>query len=520
MKLTMVMICTAVLAIVPASVTAAIAYVDANSANPVPPYNDWSTAATNIQDAVDAAGVRDLILVTNGTYRNGGRVAIGSSSTNRVVVTKGLTVQSVNGPAFTVIEGYQVSGATNGPAAVRCVYLEGGASLIGFTLTNGATATQGKGGGVYGWYSDTTKPPATLSNCIITGNAAYNGGGAYGVNVYNCLVVGNSATYGGGIYGAFVGAYPGLSSNCTLKANAATYGGGAYAGSFENCKFLANSATSTGGGATGADLSGCLVLGNSAANGGGVSGGDVRNSTVVSNSASWFGGYNGSSVENSILYYNTASVAFPNFSDGSALDHTCAQGLVSARDPNSFADDPLFSDPVNGDFHLQASSSCINAGRNALFWFESGPLSSDLDGNVRVAGGTVDVGAYEFQDPTSVISYHWLQSYALPIDGSADFQDPDSDGMNNFQEWVAGTDPTNALSSLRLYIQPTNTSVSLTWNFVAGRVYWLERATTAISRFTVIATNLIVWEDRTHTIIDTNALGFGRSYYRVGVTFP
>src|SRR5439155_13933662 len=110
-------------------------FVSATSANSIPPYSSWATAAATIQDAIDAASVCGAtVLVTDGVYATGGRPVTGGLS-NRVAITKPLTLQSVNGAEATIIQGYKVPGRTNGDFAVRCVYLAADAALRGFTLT-------------------------------------------------------------------------------------------------------------------------------------------------------------------------------------------------------------------------------------------------------------------------------------------------------------------------------------------------------------------------------------------------
>ncbi|HEY4953193.1 MAG TPA: hypothetical protein VII71_07405, partial [Verrucomicrobiae bacterium] len=209
---------------------AAVLYVDLNCANPTPPYADWSTAATNIQDAVDASSDGDQIWVTNGIYQTGGRVVYGSL-TNRVVINKAVTVQSVNGPTVTVVQGYQVSGTINGDSAVRCVYMTNNAILIGFTLTNGATRNlfsgdavkERSGGGAW-----CESAGGLVSNCILVGNSCFSfGAGAYSGTLNNCQIINNTnrnTSLGGGGGVAFSTLF-----NSTISSNYLdSSGGGAY----------------------------------------------------------------------------------------------------------------------------------------------------------------------------------------------------------------------------------------------------------------------------------------------------
>jgi hypothetical protein len=76
---------------------------------------------------------------------------------------------------------------------------------------------------------------------------------------------------------------------------------------------------------------------------------------------------------------------------------------------------------------------------------------------------------YQALDP-----FHtWLASYGLPSNGSADYLDSDNDGMNNWQEYLAGTNPTNANSLFKItsYQLLSATQFVLRWSSVANRSY-------------------------------------------------
>jgi hypothetical protein len=77
---------------------------------------------------------------------------------------------------------------------------------------------------------------------------------------------------------------------------------------------------------------------------------------------------------------------------------------------------------------------------------------------------------------------------------SGDHADPDYDGLLNWMERVAGTDPTNAVSRLALSA-PTNNPISagqfvVCWQSVSGRTYAVMMATNLMAGFSNLATNI------------------------------
>lgn len=354
------------------------------------PYTNWPTAAARIQDAIDASLANDLVLVSNGVYDAGFSLS-DDGVTNRIVVPDGVTVQSVNGPDTTILQG---------EAGVRCAALVGSARLVGFGLTGAQDV-----GGV--WGEDIS---ATLETCWIYGNSAPRGGGAQGVVLIGCLLRANTATLRGG------GAFDCSLQDCRLIGNSAENGGGASESFLWNCMVTSNTASENGGGAYESALRGCLVVGNSANQGGGTSGGDLASATVCDNQASVAGGgvYDGF-VINSIVHGNHLADATSNDWTGSSMQYSLSNPQPDG-DGNQTGD-PAFVNSAEGNFRLQADSPCINTGTNQPWMAEA----IDLDGNPRIIDETVDIGAYEYVPlPVSNPQLEILGLDDLPIANEAE----------------------------------------------------------------------------------------------------
>jgi parallel beta-helix repeat protein len=436
-------------------------YVSFGNPTPAAPYHSWETAATNIQDAIDIASPGDTVYVYKGVYDTGGRAMVGAM-TNRVTIDKPITVQSASSPSQTIIVGQGVGtdGTNNGDGAIRCAYVGAGAILSGFTLTNGHTRINGdalkeqSGGGAW------CETNGALVNCLLTGNTAKGRGGA---------------------------AYLGFLTNCIITGNLASSGGGSATATLVNSLITANNANSYGGGVYNGTLYNCTIAGNA--------------------SGTFGGGVYGATLTNSIAYYNNSSIN-PNYSS-STIAWSCVTPLPSG--PGNTTNAPLFQNTNQwSNLRLQFNSPCVNSGNTT---FAVG--INDLDSHPRLFGATVDMGAYENQGIDMGEYMIWLQRYGLPTDGSANEIDSDLDGLNNYQEWRTGTNPTNAASVLRLTQLATN-AITLQWPSVTGIRYTLQRSTNLTTPFQPLITN-IIGTSAPITYTDTNPPTQVPLFYRLGV---
>ena len=343
---------------------------------------------SNIQAGIDAAVDGETVLVSDGTYAGIGNVNLDFKG-------KEITVKSVNGAGTTIIDcqgqytrGFHFRNRET-PLSV----------LDGFTITRGnATGVwpNNVGGGIY---CNSSSP--TITNCIIVNNWASNGAGilcgASSPNIVNCIIKDNQSEKNGG--GVFCSANSSPSvTNCKIIGNqSADSGGGIYCNNssptLTNC-VVANGQAQSGSGifcmSSAPRLINCTFTSNQAENGGGVFC-LAGSSPVVVNTIFWKNGpqevYFGDGNPNAI------NISYSDVQGGKSGIVTNDNGTVDWGDGNIRLSrlvpdvDPLFVDPVNGDYRLRDNSLCIGAGT------AKGIPQTDIEGNSR--GSPPDVGAYE-----------------------------------------------------------------------------------------------------------------------------
>ena len=339
-----------------------------------------------IQARIDAAADGDTIVVEPGLYE--GRLYFKGKNIT-------LTSRDPLDPeivASTILRGRGIGPVVTfqGTETPDCV-------LQGFTIEGGYAAFPG-GGGVYG--GPTASAAATVRNCIIQKN--------------------RTSDYGGGI-----GGFKGLISNCIIRNNSGKYGGGLSwcDGTIENCLIVNNTASTAGN---------AIYRCNQ----------QIKNCTVVSdrNLSISQVDFCAGSIMNSIFY-------------GQDNVFSACTGVVSycrypmAVGTGNISDEPLFVDLANGDYRLLPESLCLNAGDPQ---YVPSIDETDLDGQSRVIGSRIDMGAYEFPNTQPVANAGADASIHCKPDGIADVtldgsgsSDIDGDTLSYKWSWtIEGTEYT------------------------------------------------------------------------------
>jgi subtilisin family serine protease len=111
----------------------------------------------------------------------------------------------------------------------------------------------------------------------------------------------------------------------------------------------------------------------------------------------------------------------------------------------------------------------------------------------------------------------WELQYFSHLTGTDPNADADHDGSSNLAEWLAGTNPTNANSCLRLKALPSNNTNAfvVSWPSVAGKYYRLERATNLLIGFNSVVHTNIAATAPTNIEADTTILPGNTRFYRV-----
>jgi len=268
-----------------------------------------------------------------------------------------------------------------------------------------------------------------------SGGAMYNAGS--GPVISDCLFTGNLIT-GGRLGGAIANMASTAQFNNVTISNNFSLGTGSGGGGIANISTGAvklinvvlsgNSADANGGaiyngsGAT-PKLTNVLISGNAANNGSGIYNNNsspvLTNATIVGNLSNTGGvifNTNNASpqLQNTIVFGNSTGIINSSGTDIPVYKNSLVQGASGAGLVafNGTVTD-LFVSPLApalttiGDYRPKTGGALINAGDQSLF-SDLTASTKDLDGNPRLTGANIDLGAYEALAQSQTITAHNL----------------------------------------------------------------------------------------------------------------
>ena len=412
----------------------------------------------HIHLAINAAQEGDTVVVAAGVYQ-----------TNIDFQGKNIVLTSTNPNAQNVTIDFP---GRNSAVVTFSGQEDANCELIGFGITGGRGD---EGGGICG---NGTK--ATIRQCAIYDNHAdVAGGGIHDCDgvISDCRIQDNRAEnsagfgQGGGLYGC-----DGLISNCTIIGNLAghheqrfSHGGGlSECASVVNCFVKGNTAGGFGGGLYNcAQISNCTIVVNEAGRcGGGVS--HANGSGAVLNSLIWRNRADqGEQAHIECRHVDDFTVSYSNVQGGFEGAKVAGEWLIQWG-PTNLDRYPLFAERHHlGEYHLREDSPCVDAGDpNGDYQGQT-----DMDGQIRVAGGRVDVGADEYVLVTPLMSDLEIDGPATVSAGSAvqyravaTYDDGSSRDVTAYADWSIQPDDigvmdADGLFSLRALDGPVNTEV-------------------------------------------------------------
>jgi hypothetical protein len=348
--------------------------------------SSWPLAKRTVQAGIDAAAsVGGEVWVAVGTYVE--RIAL----RNCAYVYGGFAGGEAQRSARDWKHNSTVLDGNQGGSVVTAIAIGPGLSTIdGFVIGNGNGTLRGAmctGGGIYCYGGS-----PTIANCAIAGNSAPDGGGgiscSYGSpTIVNNTITGNSTSSGGGGIGCGSASTPTIINN-TITGNKSGYSGGGIAGgagTIANNVITGNTASSSGGGIYCAGpglIANNTIAGNiSFADGGGI----------YCNSCS-------PTIVNTIIAFNSSGIC--NSGGSPSVRYGCVYGnslynYSGLADPTgtngNISGDPKLACPPYANVHIQTDSPCVDTGDDSAV----GAGWTDMDGQSRIAGPHVDMGADE-----------------------------------------------------------------------------------------------------------------------------